>query len=183
MILRILRRFIFGFLLILSAAICWADNNFNFLSEGKYFTVYTKGAISKERIVQKINSTPILFEDSSTSDLLSKSLDSLFLEVSDILDIHIYSFHGTIKILPNTQEIATLAKANFGNNYQGESFYIPSNNTIYISATDLTLGMIGHEIAHAIISSYFVVPPPAKVQEVLCGYVEYTLRKKTNSLP
>jgi len=61
--------------------------------------------------------------------------------------------------------------------FRERSFYVFDSNTIFISYQDLTLGMLGHEIAHAVISGYFVVPPPDKVQEVLAGYVEYSLRK------
>ena len=50
-------------------------------------------------------------------------------------------------------------------------------NTIYASAENFKIGVIGHEIAHAVISHYFVVQPSVKIQEVLAGYVEYQLRK------
>jgi hypothetical protein len=42
--------------------------------------------------------------------------------------------------------------------------------------------MLGHEIAHAIISSFFIVPPPEKIQEVLAGYVDYSLLKKSRAI-
>jgi hypothetical protein len=54
---------------------------------------------------------------------------------------------------------------------------------VYISYPEMTIGMLGHKIAHAIISHYFVVPPPAKIQEVLAGYVEYSIRKSAGTLP
>jgi hypothetical protein len=60
---------------------------------------------------------------------------------------------------------------------------MPEGNTIYVSLKDVSLGMLAHEVAHAIISSYFVVAPPEKVQEVLAGYVEYSIRKKLGDLP
>ena len=62
------------------------------------------------------------------------------------------------------------------------SYYLHETNTVYISYKDLTLGMLGHEIAHAIISNYFVVLPSAEVQEILSGYVEYSLKKQTMTL-
>ena len=116
-------------------------------------------------------------------DVLSKTLDALFLEVSDILDIHIYSFHGDIKLLPDQESINSQFRAFFEMDLNQGSFYLPERNTIYISFADLTLGMLGHEIGHAIMSRYFVVPPPAKIQEILAGYVEYNLRKSTGTLP
>jgi hypothetical protein len=38
-------------------------------------------------------------------------------------------------------------------------------------------------MAHALISNYFVVAPPPKVQEILAGYVEYSVRKRMGNLP
>jgi hypothetical protein len=58
------------------------------------------------------------------------------------------------------------------------SFYFHEEKTIYISTEDLDLGMLAHEIAHAIISHYFVVPPSERVQEVLSGYVDFHFKKK-----
>ena len=71
-----------------------------------------------------------------------------------------------------------LTVMNFSHVYENEKFYFHDDKTIYISTEDLTLGMLGHEMAHAIISHYFVVPPPTKVQEVLSGYVDYSFQKK-----
>ena len=50
-------------------------------------------------------------------------------------------------------------------------------NTIYITAENFKKAVLGHEVAHAVISHYFVVQPSMKVQEVLAGYIEYQLRK------
>jgi hypothetical protein len=59
------------------------------------------------------------------------------------------------------------------------SFYVYDLNTIYVSAGSFKREVLGHEIAHAVISHYFVVQPPMKAQEVLAGYVEYQLREAT----
>jgi hypothetical protein len=62
-----------------------------------------------------------------------------------------------------------------------KSFYVYELNTIYTSAENFRRGIIGHEIGHAIMSHYFVVQPPVKIQEVLAGYVEYQLRKSAGN--
>jgi hypothetical protein len=59
---------------------------------------------------------------------------------------------------------------------------VPADNTIYLSFNEMTLGIISHEMAHAIISNYFVTPPSPKIQEILSGYVEYSIRKKAGDL-
>jgi len=47
---------------------------------------------------------------------------------------------------------------------------------VYVSEEAFQPGIIGHEMSHAIISRYFGIPAPVKVQEVLSMYVEYNLR-------
>ena len=114
--------------------------------------------------------------------ILSKTLDAIFAEASDVLDINLFSYKGGIKIFANQRVMRRALKKYLSGRIQDPSYYIQDSNTIYISYEDLTLGILGHEIAHAIISNYFVVSPPPKVHEVLAGYVEYSLRKSSGSL-
>jgi len=159
------------------------------IAESKYFSVYCDRHIDVYELLLKLNFQYLLFQENlskSTDDLkgiLVKSLDSLYLSTSDILDIHIYSYHGQLMIFPDRAALGTFLKQSFGLELGERSYYIHESNTIYISFADLTVGVLGHEMAHAIISHYFVVPPPAKVQEILCGYVEYSLRKDIPILP
>ncbi len=160
------------------------------ITESKYFSVYAYKNFNIESLLTKLNFDYFphirnLSGKETSRDLktiLANTLDAMFLEVSDILDIHIYSFHGTIKLVPNQNSVNAVFKGFFGNEFPERSFYLHERNTIYISSADLTLGMLGHETAHAIISHYFVVPPPIKIQEVLAGYVEYNLRKSRGTL-
>ena len=160
------------------------------IAQSKYFSLYGQKELDKYSLLKKLGlnylihpETLLKKDNQDPRDTLAKALDALYLEVSDILDIHIYSFHGKISIQPDQNSLQALCKEHFGFSFKERSVYVHDNNTIYLSLPDLTVGMLGHEIAHAIISHYFVVPPPAKVQEVLCGYVEYTLRKKSGTLP
>lgn len=79
--------------------------------------------------------------------------------------------------------LSQFIKHEYNIDFSGRSMYQSEKGIIYVSLTDMTAGMLGYEIAHAIISHYFVVPPPARVQDVLCGYVEYSLQKSHSSLP
>ena len=160
------------------------------LVKSRYFSVYGPSGLDKDALLSKLSFNHFIHLDSlaggyaqDLDSLLAQTLDAIYLEISDILDIHIYSFHGDIDILPDQDSLASLFSKFFSANFRERSFYLPERNTIYISYPDLTLGMLGHEIAHAIMAHYFVVLPPAKVQEILSGYVEYNLRKSTATLP
>jgi hypothetical protein len=177
------------FILILLSGSAYAQTSGKQVAQGTYFSVYCDGISDAYAVLGKIDMNYLVYSAGSgkgadnVSGILAKTLDGLYQEVSDILDIHIYSFKGTIQVLPDQPSLNSLFKQTYGIDFNERSIYYFEKNTIYISLADMTIGMLGHEIAHAIISHYFVVPPPARIQEVLCGYVEYSLRKTRNSLP
>jgi hypothetical protein len=182
--------FIFGFSLLLTGlsilvpAACFPET-----IQTKYFKISLCDGCSLSSFAEKINSTALfrldaLSEGGDMRSVIKEAVDSLFLEVCDALDINLKSYRGNLIVFPDIVEVGRTA---YGNSQIIEanlpSIYIPSNNTIYISFKDLTAGMLAHEMAHAVISTYFVVAPPAKTQEILAGYVEYSIRKRMGSLP
>jgi Zn-dependent peptidase ImmA (M78 family) len=94
--------------------------------------------------------------------------------------MQLYSYRGHIKVCADERQLADVYRNLFGVS-AGErhlhSFYVYEVNTIYITKESFDRFVLGHEIGHAVISNYFVVQPPVRVQEVLAGYVEYQLRK------
>ncbi|MFH1782229.1 MAG: hypothetical protein ABH848_01275 [Candidatus Omnitrophota bacterium] len=181
---------IFFIITHLCSGIIYAEEDgSSLIAKSKYFSVYGHRGLDIQTFLGKLDMNYFLQPDSvldnagpGEKDILAKTLDSIFLEVSDVLDIHIYSFEGNIEVLPDKASVNDVYRKYFNADFQERSFYLTNTNTIYISLDDVTLGMIGHEMSHAIISRYFVVPPPSKIQEVLCGYVEFRLRKLTNTL-
>jgi hypothetical protein len=183
--------FIFSFLigLVFSSSPAGAQEPWGTLiADGQYFSVYAEAPVDAYSVSAKLNYEYLVYGHGLTQgasggqeQILSRSVDGLFLEVSDVMDIHMYSFKGIIRVLPNRQALADLIKQKYGLDFSERSLYYFEKNTIYISQEDMTPGMLGHEMAHAIISNFFVVPPPPKVQEILSGYVEYTLNKTHRS--
>jgi hypothetical protein len=180
---------IFSALLLSCSRFSFAQEEGSLIVEGKYYSLYAERSVDLSSVLTKVNFNYLLHDDTfggKTDDarsMLASTLDALYSEVSDILDIHMYTFHGSIRIVPDKDSLNALFRQSYGVDFRDPSVYVHEKNTIYISLADLTIGMLGHEIAHAIISHYFVVPPPTKVQEVLSGYVEYNLRKNRGSLP
>ncbi|MDD5613927.1 MAG: hypothetical protein PHQ54_02505 [Candidatus Omnitrophica bacterium] len=180
-----LKKIILSALILSSSAYA---QDFPVVCRGKYFNTYCQQGIDPLNVAYKIKASPQFYvhEDSSVKifrggspkEVLAENIDAVFKEVSEILDMHLYSFHGDIKIF-STKDGLKKAFLDIANTeLKSDSFYHYEQNTIYISEQDLRVGILAHEIAHAIISRYFVVPPPAKVQEVLSGYVEYNINKK-----
>lgn len=174
---------LFSLLLLLNSA--QGADDFSRKCEGKYFTIYYQPEVDLLAMTRKIDIYPsqyLIFDsqnrESNPELNLTKTLDALFLEVSDILDMHLSSFHGNIKVCRNFEELEKIFYDYFNMQLKTPSFYIYNSNTIYVDAIGLNACVLGHEIAHAIICHYFVVLPPVKIQEVLAGYVEYQLKKR-----
>lgn len=152
---------------------------------GNHFLIYYPPEIEISDLLQKLNIRPFdkllvdkaIKEGFSLEEELSDMLDTLFMQVCDILDMHIYSFQANVKICTSRSQLNKIYSNLFQKELNSGSFYVSDSNTIYISAEDFRREVLGHEVAHALMSHYFVVQPSIKVQEVLAGYVEYQLRK------
>lgn len=154
--------------------------------ESEHFTIFYAPKLDEAELIQNLNITQtdrvLAGVDTKQGSLsgLAEMLDILFLRVCDTLDMQLFSFKGNIKICKDYDHLNQVYKSIFDKDLGGMvSFYIYSFNTVYISADSFKREVLGHEIAHAVISHYFVVQPTMKIQEVLAGYVEYQLRKTT----
>ncbi len=155
--------------------------------EAQYFNIYYAPGVDVAKLVQQLNvgasdkllvGKPAGRADSAEAEL-ADVLDTLFLRANDILDMHLYSFKGSVKVCLDFGHLRRVYYNLFARELKPPacSFYVYELNTVYASAEDFKRGVLGHEIGHAVISHYFVVQPSVKVQEVLAGYVEYQLRK------
>ena len=158
----------------------------------KYFKLTIHPGVNKAELLKKLRADYFLqmgaafsgdrSNNADMNGLLARTLDAIYLDVSDVLDIHMYSFSVDLEIFPDKSALADELQAYLGKRADMPSFYFYDKNKIYVAYSDMTLGMLSHEIAHSIISHYFVVQPSAKVQEVLAGYVEYSVRKSLKEL-
>lgn len=149
----------------------------------KFFVLQLDEGVSLQSVYTELLRVPDSVEISSVQSKydirskLSQRLDNLFYVVSDIMDIHLDKINVSLVLLKTEQEVADKVKQLTGKSVSVSSFYNSETNTIFFAEEDFRSGILGHELGHAIIAHYFVVPPPEKMQEVLCGYVEYSLQK------
>jgi len=156
-------------------------------AESKHFIIYYSPQVDLSYLALQLNvsaSDNLLAgkstrkgEVSDMSTSLADMLDTLFTQVCDILDMQLYSFQGEIKVCRDERQIKEIYYNLFRKDLDARSFYVTSLNTIYIAADSFKREILGHEMAHAIISHYFVVLPSVKIQELLATYTEYQLRK------
>jgi hypothetical protein len=151
--------------------------------ESQHFVIFYTPGLDQLSLLEKLDIGPaeIAFSEGSSQEGggLAVALDTLYNIVMKNLDMYLYSLKGNIKVCQDRDQLNKVYASIFGSELQSSSFYIFDYNTIYISADDFTKEVLGHEIAHMIISNYFVVQPPPKVAEILSGYVEYQLRKSS----
>ncbi|MFA5286736.1 MAG: hypothetical protein WC394_00475 [Candidatus Omnitrophota bacterium] len=151
--------------------------------ESQHFTIFYAPQLDPYALLEKLNIGPadLVFSEGPfvKGNSLAVALDTLYGIVMKALDMNLYSLQGNIKICNDRNHLNSVYESIFRQKLKAGSFYINEYSTIYISADDFTKEILGHEIAHMIISHYFVVQPPQKVAEILSGYVEYQLRKSS----
>jgi len=79
-------------------------------------------------------------------------------------------------MLPSDEEVQAVYKKKYREDVDFIAFYSPRDKTIFVSVPDTNLGVLAHEIAHAVIDLYYGRATPLKIHEVLAQYVESHLR-------
>jgi len=152
----------------------------------KHFSVYYAPELDPDQLCRQLDVTAqetlASGEPSNRSNSLAGALDALFGWASKALDMNLYDLKGDIKICRDSKHLGEVYRNIFNAELGAESFYVTEFNTIYLCPGSMKKEIVAHEISHMIITHYFVVAPPAKVQEILCGYVEYEMRKMSRSL-
>lgn len=157
--------------------------------QSRYFNIYLENGADIMELAARISVPPsirsIVMDPlaASSGDDISNQFDLLFLAVSEIMDIRLRDFKIKIKVCKDAPSLFETSKNLFGKEVKAGGFYVAALDTIYIDARNVNIHIAGHELSHAIQMHYFVVPIPVKIQEVLAGYVEYELRKYSNTLP
>ncbi len=89
-----------------------------------------------------------------------------------VMDMFPENLDFSIVIHPNERDVQREFKEIYDVNVAYIAFYSPHLNRIYYSANNGTLRVVTHEIAHVIVETYFKVPPPQRIHEVLAQYAE-----------
>lgn len=96
------------------------------------------------------------------TSLAKSRVDRIVEQVEAVLDMYPVNFHVDIYLRSGYEE---------GN----IAVYSNRTKSITVFVDRVTDGVLAHEIAHAVINAYFSTPPPSKIQEILCQYVDVHL--------
>ncbi len=174
--------------IIFSCIIFSSVTGFALSCESKYFKINVADSLDLYEILVRLNIKSYLHVDaakkvidSSLTGILKENIDALYLEVSDCLDIHVYSFQINLEIVPDNETLIERIGPFAEDLINPGSYYSEQKNTIYISFKALGVSALAHETAEAIISHYFLIPPPEKFRKILAGYVESTVNRIDNT--
>lgn len=151
-----------------------------------HFTIHVEDGVDVQKLAMKIVvplslQTDVFQPDGDIyTDSFADQLDLLYLVVGKILDIQLKHFKIEVRICKDAESLERISEQLFGTRIQPGGFFVVSLNTLYVDAENVTLNILGHELAHAIQAHYFGVPPPERIQEILSAFVEYELRKYSN---
>ncbi len=106
---------------------------------------------------------------------VKKRVDEIMVKVQSLLDMHPPDLHISIYLYPEHETLSEVFKQFSTSENVPIAFYAHQTKTIYVDVSSVTDGVLGHEMAHAVISFYFGTPPPAKMQEILAQYVDLHL--------
>jgi hypothetical protein len=112
----------------------------------------------------------------TVEDEVGNKVDVIIERVETILEMFPRDVKFTIILLPSEDEVQAVYKNKYGRSVDYIAFYAPKDKILYISVSDVELGVLAHEIAHVIIDFYYNISTPTKIHEVLAQYVETHLR-------
>lgn len=157
-----------------------------------YVTVQYTSAAQLTMFAQKVAPGPIARKltevlassPNPTSGALGQYLDALLKRVQMLLDMRLSRMTIKIRILDSEEQVmAEFLKLTGGHlsryhSRRPPAFFSRKDNTIYIQTRRLNVGMLAHEMAHAVLLHYFRVPPPLKIQEMLAIYIDREISRQ-----
>ncbi|MFA7062419.1 MAG: hypothetical protein WC156_16560 [Pedobacter sp.] len=105
-------------------------------------------------------------------DEVKNKIDVIVERVVVVLDMRPSAIRFKLVLLPTDTEVQKVYKEKYNKNVDYIAFYAPKEKTIYVSVSDIRIGVFAHELGHLIIDLYYNVSTPIRIQEVLAQFVE-----------
>jgi hypothetical protein len=142
--------------------------------------------VNIKKLTGRISLRKISFNINMTKDDLPSSLNesyknlvwkfyAIYLRVQNLLNMHSAIQNSlTIRIFHDYNKIrAALSNALHSD---APAYYNHRLKTLFISENKIDEYILAHELAHVIISNYFLIEPPVKTQEILAIYCDSHLK-------
>lgn len=109
---------------------------------------------------------------SNTTAEVAEKTDAIFRRSRNILEMHGFMNKIKIKVFKNKNQLNDAFYSFYNTEGNARAWYTHEKLTICVQLNDLHAGMLAHEVAHAIIDHYLIIPPPNGTAEILARYVD-----------
>lgn len=117
-----------------------------------------------------------------TVETVSLKIDALFRRSRELLGMHGFVNKINIRIYPNREQLDRAFFEIYGTESAARAWYTHERLTVYVQLDDLHEGILAHELAHAVIDHYLMIPPPPETAEILARYVDTNLKGTRGTL-
>jgi hypothetical protein len=124
--------------------------------------------MSLGRITWHVNSG----QTDTSHEEIKEKLDAIVERVESMLHLFLPDLKFQIILLSSVGEVQSIYESKYGISVQYLAFYSPRDKTLFISAADINLHILAHELSHVIIDHYFDQPAPAVIHEAVAQYVD-----------
>lgn len=125
------------------------------LQQSRYITVVDDHALLSETL-RKVD---------CTLDEIVEGVEVALGMFPDGLDIELI-------LLPDRKAVSNAYEYRYGGKVNYKAFISLSSMKIWVSVKDINKRVLAHEIAHAIVETYFTERPPYKMHELMAQYAE-----------
>ncbi len=108
----------------------------------------------------------------TVADGVLAKADIIVEKVQVVLDMFPNSYHVRLVVLPDSDDVARVYQSRYGKRVNHIAYYSISEKTIYISADDVSLRVLAHEIGHSVVDHFFKVRPPYNIHELMAQFAE-----------
>ncbi len=109
----------------------------------------------------------------SIPEIVRIKIDLCLARVMTILEMYpISKLKVRLQVLKNKQEVRAKFKEIYAINTTYIAFYARRKNTVYVSARNINLRVLAHELGHVIAETYFTPSPPHEVHELIAQRAE-----------
>ncbi len=109
----------------------------------------------------------------------AERVDILFERAKNLLGMHGFVNQIKIRLYKDKDQLKKAYYEIYKSQSDVRAWYTHKELTVYIQLEDLHEGMLAHELAHAVIDHYLMVPPPHETAEILARYVDSKLHADT----
>ncbi len=150
--------------------------------ETKHTFIYYQNADDLKEFDDQVDFSPeggglikSLFSSSNPKNLpekIARKVDLIFEKVQEILGMRKKMKKVRINLYSNKQQLGAAYEELFKKKCRVRAWYLYNFDTIYCNVSDISAGILAHEMGHHIIDHFLIIRPPRATAEILARYVD-----------